>query len=1569
MNFGGYEIVRELSRSPVGFEGTARGPDGGAEAFFVQVQYFDPIARRGEERVLVDAFLESVRLQQQVAGGHWSKIHAVGETDQGAFAVSELFPRNAQGIIDGKARLASTDLQRVILGAIDGLMELRERTGGRAHGSLRPGKVLVDDSGGSGRWRVALRGPSPDVWSAEELAQAKLRDARALGGLLVGMVEHRQPRVLPTRIEASEAWERAGGDHWSDWVSAVNRLLDGDLDPSSNWLAEAREAFAAIKVSKQERSKAPLLIAAALGLVVLVGGGYFALPLLNGGGGGQQIVTELTPANWLEWLEACEWVPDLKFDLDQEWPETGSAPDLSPEAQQFLARIRASLPDLDDEAYKSGPLKDAWRPHGLFAKLGVDQLFVEIDGERVGNETFRLRIIAESEKNAIAKADAVAKGVQKVREALGASDARDEIEALRATLTRWGATEDQLSGLTNAIASLDTASIHSTAGVIALVESVDAASGAAEISARLTALDERAAKIAADAGSVNDPLLGALPEAVHRGLVSSLEAAEDPRGSFDAVGEAVERAERVVGRLGEFMSGGYTLVERSEFDALLASNPPRPDAGFAAIEAWQRLAVDPRVVRLTTEEDGLSKLRTAAEVGELLKPARENLARLDELLAAGDQEEIRAALPGLRATLAEVEASIEAAQQIPPTRSHEDELRVATIAFKDKLSAMVDESGRLVSLHSKTLDQVDSLIAGMEGAFPEDQILHEAFLKMRPSLEEGVASARQLPEGEQGRPAKALADRFDAERNRLLAIRDYTGRRLAMPPTPAPPSKPALKPAPLRDAFEARRQSLQAELVALEGAPTGESSEVFEQLAAQIEAASTAAVGLESRLARWASRADIGDVGEVLAPQLSGGPELVAAFAQAVKPLRDRLNALDALPDGSDALLAIAGDGVDADAELRRAAFEQLVALDAGWPATGEALRSVLAAQRSILDAIGRSPDPLWTPAQINAIGSTLWERAMANAATETAFAEVRAMKTDFGLGVEAEVGLSVGVRKNAALLDLRLAFEAVPETGDEAVDEAAVQRAVNGWLTTNRDLFESDAAWLTSLEKAMESEGEGGGDFDPTAYGPGRVRWTGVIDDALEEISYTNGGSSLVFRRVETGDEEQVWFLSKTEVSLGVFLDVVPGAIDGDINRNSFKGPRGWVFDGSNKSASVAQGWFSHRAITNQNLVNDVLFAPALRGSRSTTALESENDPLKDANKRDLPVQQITKNAIDAFCRAIECELPTVEVWLAATRATFEQAGAGSVVIDANTTRALGLQVRDATWRTQFDYYDGLGATGRWDEHDWWFQGAFGWGLGVVEFEAAIDQTWPVDDGLMYFAPVGSGGGQHFSHLVGNVGELVSSGSGVAVIGASAMSPPGADPTTPVSIRPVTEMPAADIGFRVAFKVPAQALNPTVYRKVERVLKEAPLRFPVNGRGFGEPQSAVPRSEPADSVGDTIPASTVAAAIGIYEIRAGDRLTEPDLEIETTAPRFPVNALIGSGPRNPVVEIEFGPDGKVVRADFFTQDGARLDSGSAAVDIPLLDAVHRWQASGAAIDALRGGDSHRVLVRVVLSG
>lgn len=96
--------------------------------------------------------------------------------------------------------------------------------------------------------------------------------------------------------------------------------------------------------------------------------------------------------------------------------------------------------------------------------------------------------------------------------------------------------------------------------------------------------------------------------------------------------------------------------------------------------------------------------------------------------------------------------------------------------------------------------------------------------------------------------------------------------------------------------------------------------------------------------------------------------------------------------------------------------------------------------------------------------------------------------------------------------------------------------------------------------------------------------------------------------------------------------------------------------------------------------------------------------------------------------------------------------------------------------------------------------------------------------------------------------------------------------------------------------------------------------------------------------------ASSIKEAI---EYRLGKPLAGKGLKIRTLRPNWSVTTRLTASPRNPVVRVVFGRDGRVLEAKFV----AGQETGYPDVDAPILHAVYRWTASGEALTKLPATD------------
>jgi hypothetical protein len=90
---------------------------------------------------------------------------------------------------------------------------------------------------------------------------------------------------------------------------------------------------------------------------------------------------------------------------------------------------------------------------------------------------------------------------------------------------------------------------------------------------------------------------------------------------------------------------------------------------------------------------------------------------------------------------------------------------------------------------------------------------------------------------------------------------------------------------------------------------------------------------------------------------------------------------------------------------------------------------------------------------------------------------------------------------------------------------------------------------------------------------------------------------------------------------------------------------------------------------------------------------------------------------------------------------------------------------------------------------------------------------------------------------------------------------------------------------------------------------------------------------------------SPAAAIVGSLVYKPGEPLAGKGLRVFTVRPRYGYATLATASPRNTVVLVTFGRDGRVLRAAFKDKG-----TGYEEVDKPLIEAVYRWTARGEAL-------------------
>lgn len=155
-------------------------------------------------------------------------------------------------------------------------------------------------------------------------------------------------------------------------------------------------------------------------------------------------------------------------------------------------------------------------------------------------------------------------------------------------------------------------------------------------------------------------------------------------------------------------------------------------------------------------------------------------------------------------------------------------------------------------------------------------------------------------------------------------------------------------------------------------------------------------------------------------------------------------------------------------------------------------------------------------------------------------------------------------------------------------------------------------------------------------------------------------------------------------------------------------------------------------------------------------------------------------------------------------------------------------------------------------------------------------------------------------------------------------------------------------------------AIAETARRLSERVAEGT--TDDATARAAAETQSATPSpnepeiGEPSDRQSD--PTSTI--ELMFDRIDPGRPVARPGIEIRPRRPEFTDLTLLTSGAGNPLVQIDFGRDGRPKVAKILeTSRDSRIDQS-------VLSSLYRWRASGERIAALAGDETLSLTVRIV---
>jgi hypothetical protein len=132
-------------------------------------------------------------------------------------------------------------------------------------------------------------------------------------------------------------------------------------------------------------------------------------------------------------------------------------------------------------------------------------------------------------------------------------------------------------------------------------------------------------------------------------------------------------------------------------------------------------------------------------------------------------------------------------------------------------------------------------------------------------------------------------------------------------------------------------------------------------------------------------------------------------------------------------------------------------------------------------------------------------------------------------------------------------------------------------------------------------------------------------------------------------------------------------------------------------------------------------------------------------------------------------------------------------------------------------------------------------------------------------------------------------------------------------------------------------------------------------GKGGGEGNSPVPGTGGEGSLSDLESPASAKIETLPADWKNGKLISARGVQLKTRRPLFDMLTQITTRGRPPIVSIWFNLEGTAVRASIDSS------SGSADIDGPILDSLYRWRATGRQINELKGNETVKVQLRLLL--
>jgi hypothetical protein len=268
--YGNFEATSQVFRTHQGAIWAARtaGTDETPDCCIKLMEMNQTMLEEGDTTV-AQHLLVAAALQQAMGNKSefWAPVYGLGSQGTNAFYVSRLYPRSAQTLIDHRTALNSSELQIILLGVVDALIDLQTAFH-RSHANLKPSNVLISEASKIRPGGIVLC--DPDASSDHQDSSTHPPDTKAVGELLYALVTHRPHATARWPLPQSDSWKELGSSSYQ-WRRLCENLLNTVSRRGMPTLEHLRDEIAAIRPTGR---RIPRTAFAALALAAIAAVGY-----------------------------------------------------------------------------------------------------------------------------------------------------------------------------------------------------------------------------------------------------------------------------------------------------------------------------------------------------------------------------------------------------------------------------------------------------------------------------------------------------------------------------------------------------------------------------------------------------------------------------------------------------------------------------------------------------------------------------------------------------------------------------------------------------------------------------------------------------------------------------------------------------------------------------------------------------------------------------------------------------------------------------------------------------------------------------------------------------------------------------------------------------------------------------------------------------------------------------------------------------------------------------------------------------------------------------------------------